>query len=354
MNEQNQQYIEEPQAEHEEVSIDYMKMLHDILKNWKLYVIIVPLAWIVTYLIMAAQPNYYNCIVRLAPEPTNDMAGSGFSLGSLFGGAMGGNEAIYPTLYPDLMNSTDFKTKLFPIKVKRSTDGKEMTYFDYLAYEQKKPWWENLFGAEKTRPQSKDTVNLFKLTPMQAFVAWKIGEKVTCLIDNKTQMISISVEDQDPLIAATIADSVKNRLQRAITDYRTSKVKVDLEYSKKLFEETKKRYEKARQLYASFADSNQDLILESVRVKQTDLENDLQLQFNAYTTVATQLQAAEAKVQQETPAFTTIQSAMVPLGPAGPNRKLPVYAVIFLSILFVTVWVLYKEGDFKQMMAIFS
>ena len=48
-----------------------------------------------------------------------------------------------------------------------------------------------------------------------------------------------------------------------------------------------------------------------------DLENEMQLQYKAYNTASAQLLAAEAKVQQETPAFTTLQSATVPVKKAG-------------------------------------
>lgn len=52
-------------------------------------------------------------------------------------------------------------------------------------------------------------------------------------------MISISVEAQDPLICATLTDTVQNRLQQFITDYRTSKARKDLEYYQELCSEAK-------------------------------------------------------------------------------------------------------------------
>ena len=149
-----------------------------------------------------------------------------------------------------------------------------------------------------------------------------------------------------------MADSVKTRLQNFITDYRTSKARVDLEYNKKIAAETKARYDRARRMYAEFADANQDIILESVRQRQTDLENEMQLQYNAYQQVAAQLLAAEAKVQQETPAFTTLQSATVPVVKAGPKRAQMCLIFVFLAFLGTTVWILYKEDDLKQLLGL--
>lgn len=85
-------------------------------------------------------------------------------------------------------------------------------------------------------------------------------------------MISISVEAQDPLICATLTDTVQNRLQQFITDYRTSKARKDLEYYQELCSEAKSKYEKVRQTYGSYADANNDIILESYKLKENDLE----------------------------------------------------------------------------------
>ena len=187
------------------------------------------------------------------------------------------------------------------------------------------------------------------MTKDQADIVKVIDKNVVCDVDKKTMVITINVTDQDPVIAATMADTVKTRLQKFITDYRTSKVRVDLEYNRKICAETKARYEKARQLYSEFMDHNRDIILQTVRQKQTDLENEMQLQYNAYQQVAAQLLSAEAKVQEETPAFTTLQSATVPVMKAGPKRAQMCLIFVFLAFLGTTGWILYKEDDWKQL-----
>ena len=125
-----------------------------------------------------------------------------------------------------------------------------------------------------------------------------------------------------------------------------------MEYNKKICAEAKVRYEKARQRYAEFVDANQDIILQTVRQKQTDLENDMQLQYNAYQQVAAQLLAAEAKVQEETPAFTTLQSATVPIVKAGPKRAQMCLIFLFLAFWGTTAFILYKEDDLKPLLGL--
>lgn len=338
--------------------IDFGAIWQAIKINKKLYYIVLPIAFVVGAVIAKSIPTYYSCQVMLAPE-----SGGGSSMGQLAslassfgvnigGGGNAGGDAITPSLYPDLMKSTDFKTSLFPIKVHGKKDKTSMTYYDYLKNEWKTPWWEDFFGLMAPEKQPDTLVNNFELTGEQARIAGMINKNVVCKIDKKTGLISISVTAQDSYIVALLADSVKTRLQDFLTDYRTQKSRYDLEYAQMLLRTAKKDYEHARQKYVEFVDANQDVVLESIRQMQTDLENDLQLQYNNYNTLSAQVLAYKAKVQEATPAFTTLQRATVPLGPAGPKRGQIVFVCLFLTALFTTVWVLYKEHLLKALLGL--
>ncbi len=351
-------------VENEESSIDFGKIFKDLLKHKSLYFKVLPAAFVLAAIYALSLPNFYSCTVKLSPEMSGSKASAGSlaSLASSFGVNLGtggaGTEALFPTLYPDLMNSVDFKTSLFPVKVTREEDNKSFTYYDYLMNEQKAPWWSKatkaFFGLFSHQPSDIDhqKVDPFRLTKVQTDIVKAINKNVVCDVDKKTMVITINVTDQDPVICATMADTVKTRLQNFITDYRTSKARVDLEYNKKIAAETKARYDKARRKYAEFSDANQDIILESVRQKLTDLENEMQLQFNAYQQVAAQLLAAEAKVQEETPAFTTLQSATVPVKKAGPKRAQMCIIFLFLAFLGTTAYILYREDDLKPLLGL--
>ena len=309
---------------------------------------------------MLSIPNYYKCTVMLAPEiPGGNKGTSGLaSLASSFGvnlGSATGADAIMPNLYPDLMNSVAFRASLFPVKVQQEDGDTAMTYYDYLENYQRMPWWSagmkavgngissvisSILGNEEV---TSDKVNPFRLTKEQMKIAEIMQQKVVCDVDNKTFVITIDVTDQDPLVAATLADSVQVRLQDFITDYRTRKARVDLAYNQKLFKESKARYEEARKRFANFSDANRNVLFESKRSERTELENEMQLQYRAYSQITAQLQLAEAKVQQETPAFTTLQPATVPIKKAGPKRTSIVFIFLILSVLGLTLFIFHKE-----------
>lgn len=339
--------------------INFGDIWQAIKKNIRLYYIVLPVALVLGVVIAKSIPDYYKCEVLLAPES----GGGGSSLGSLAslassfgvnigGGGSAGGDAITPSLYPDLIKSTDFKTSLFPIKVHRKKDRKTITYYDYLKNEWCEPWWKDWFGLRAPEKKKDTLVNNFELTGEQARIAGMIMKNVVCKIDKKTGLISIEVKAQDPYIAALLADSVKTRLQDFLTGYRTKKSRHDLEYAEMLLRTAKKDYERARQKYVEFVDANQDIVLESVRQKQTDLENDLQLQYNNYNTLCAQVLAYKAKVQEATPAFTILQRPTVPLGPEGPKRDNIVFICLFIATLITTIWILHKENQLKPLLGL--
>ena len=350
--------------------IDFASLWQSVKSRRRLYAKVLGITFVLACIYALSLPKSYTCEVMLAPELSMTSSRTSLTaLASSFGLKMGtssvGNEALFPTLYPDLMNSVDFKTSLFPVRVHKKDSTRVMTYYDYLLTEQKQTWWSSLIGgilngissifpvdSAQLAKANKKEVDPFRLTKKQTAIVNSLKRKIVCDVDKKTMVITIQVHDQDPWIAATMADSVKARLQDFITQYRTGKARKDLEYQKKLFAETKREYDRARQLYAEFADANQDIILQSVRTKQVDLENEMQLKFNAYNAVANQLQAAKAKVQEETPAFTTLQSATVPVKPVGPKRKRIVLMALFLAFCCTTAWAFYKDNLLKPLLGI--
>ena len=339
-------------------TINFAKIFKTLWAGRVTYYKVLPAAFLLAAICAISLPNYYNCTVKLSPELSGSKKAGGLaSLASSFGVNLGtsgaGTEALFPTLYPDLMSSVDFKASLFEVKVTREEDNQTFTYYDYLMNEQKTPWWSagmkaffSLFNSKEEMQKTK--VDPFRLTAEQTGIVKTIDKNVVCDVDNTTMVITIDVTDQDPLICATMADSVKTRLQKFITDYRTSKARVDLEYNKKMLVEARAKYDQARDRYAAFADSHRAVISQTARMKVADLQTEMEMRSQILQQVIAQLQEAEMKVQENTPAFTTLQSATVPVLKAGPKRAQMCLIFTFLAFLCTSVYILYKEGDLKQ------
>lgn len=162
-------------------------------------------------------------------------------------------------------------------------------------------------------------------------------------------VIYISVSDVDPYVAACMADTLQKRLQEYITLYRTQKARQDLAYAQKLNDDAKSKYEKARQQYVTFADANTDVMLASYQAKMEDLENDMQLKYNNYTSTKQQIQQAHDKIKENTPAFTIIQQASVPLKSSSTPRSVIVIMFLLFGIFIDLAWVLLIKDNLNKL-----
>ena len=324
-------------------AIDVIKLLLADKKKIGIYSLV---AGVIGVLLAFGTPKIYKSTVVLAPEESgNSFSGSISSLASMVGmnmkiGQTG--DAIYPEIYPDLMGSTKFIVGLFPVKVTTQKTHDTYTYQEYLEKHQRLPiheypmaWIADMIEKLKSDDNGGKghKTDPFCLTKKEDGVAKSIKAKIDCSVDKKTNVITIIVEDQDPLIAATMADSVQEHLQLAITDYRTKKARIDLEYMGKLFDEASQQYKKARLKYASFGDANSKVALQSVQSQLDELENELQLKYNIYQQVVEQLQLAKAKVQERTPAFTIIENATVPIKHSSRPKVVSLIIWMFLGFI---------------------
>lgn len=343
---------QQPAAE----AVDLRIVFSKIWKQKKLFAIVLPIVFVLSCLHVFNLPRYYKTDISLAPEIENSSVGGGLSsIASSFGfdlSDMETTDAITPLLYPDLMDDNKFVVDMFGIKVKGSKDSVDCDYYTYLTKHQKYPWYtkpmdkiKSLFKKkQKTGDNTQTDEDPYVLSEQDDDVVNNIRGNISIKVDKKTGVITISATAQDPLICKTLADSVTKRLQAFITHYRTAKAQKDVDYYKHLMEESQRSYEKVRREYAAYSDANMEVVLESVKSNMEDMENDMQLKYNQYTTYNTQYQSAIAKLRERTPAFTMLKGANVPIKPDGPKRMLTVFIFLFMACVVISVYALYKDA----------
>lgn len=344
-----------------EIRLDLIFKL--ILSNWKKYIIPFALTAILSVLYIIQIPRYYKASVMLAPESSNANAMGGLGgLAAMAGVNLNTNasqDAIIPTFYPDLMKSTDFIVPLLNVRVETLKGEFNGTLGTYLTKYSKSSVLSMLMGkvvnsivpnkaAEiSVNKNGSYAINPFKMTKDEDALCSSLSSMINCTVDKKTDVISIDVTAQDALVAAQLADTLLSKLQGFITEYRTKKAKNDLVYYTGLCAKAKSDYEKKQHEYAVYADAYQDVTLQTFKVKEERLENEMQIAYNNYNQLKQQVQLAEAKVLERTPAFTTIQNASVPVKPAGPKRVIFCCGMMVLCFIVVTIWIIVRDPQLK-------
>uniref|UniRef100_A0AB33JLU1 Wzz/FepE/Etk N-terminal domain-containing protein n=2 Tax=unclassified Prevotella TaxID=2638335 RepID=A0AB33JLU1_9BACT len=332
--------------------IDVIALILKVLSNKTSLKISVIASAIIGIIVALNTPKSYQANAMLAPELASGglgLSGNIADMASNFGIELGNKaamDAIYPELYPDVFASTDFVLRLFDIPIRSKDNEQVRTYRTHLMIEQKIPFWNypkiwlSRLLTKKTVASGQGKNDPFILSKADYALCDNIRNSTLCSIDKKTSVITISVTDQDPLVAAIVADTLQSRLQDYITNYRTKKARTDYQYYKRLTYQAKTEYQKAQRLYASYADTNTDVQLQSFRSKIDEKENEMQLKYNIYTQAATQMHQALAKIQERTPAFTMIQKPVMPYKASSTPRFLIVLIFIIIGIGFDAIWVL--------------
>lgn len=339
---------------------DLLELVSNLWNSRKLFVRNIGIAAVIGLIVAFSIPKVYTSKVVLAPEVSGEsnIGGSLSSLASMAGiniGTSNGSDALYPELYPQIVSSAPFIAELFKVQVK-SQDGELCTtYYDYLYNHQKLPWWKHiivtcrkvvkavasLFSSQKPTAGG-DVVDPFNFTRNQRNVANSVKDAVSVFVDKKDQLITLSVTAQDPLISATMTDSVKVKLQDAIIAYRTKKACRDLEFSEKMYADAQKEYFDAQKRYAIHSDKNQSVVLDSYLIETERLRNEMDLAYSVYNQMAQQLQVSKIKVQERTPVFTEVEPVTVPLLGSGMSRALILFIWIFLGLVCTAAWILCK------------
>lgn len=356
------------QAEDKNHEIDIVAIVKKVIKDkWSLLVFFIIFAVLgVTVALMT--PRTYSTDVVVAPELSSGSMPEGLSdIASMVGvdlnnGNKSSVDAIYPQIYPDVISSNDFIVQLFNIPVTTEGAKNSKTYFDHITKDAKKGFWDYpktwMGNIVKKITGKKDTTNLadastvidpVHLNKVQSDIRDAIRSQVTCVVDKKTNVITITAKDFDRFVSAEVADTVQKRLRNYIIEYRTKKFKQDVAYAQSLVDTAEAKYVKTRNAYTAFAEANTDVTQESFVTKRDEMENNMQMRYTNYTQALQQLQVAQAKLREHTPVFTVIQEASVPFKPSGTPRSLIVLGYVLAGLFFDAIWVLLLKQKFMRL-----
>lgn len=340
-----------------ELEIDLKEVLYKIIYIRKSLYKAAGIGLIIGIIVAFSIPKIYTANVILSPEMGSVKGGggmAGFAASFLGSGSIANDvDALNASLSSDIVASTPFLIELLTINLPVSGGEKSLTLDTYLD-EQASPWWsyiisfpemviggiKSLFIEHNKVASNKIKQDVIELTSEENAKINALRNNIAVEINKKTAITKVSVTLQNPQVAAVVVDSVVNRLQEYIISYRTFKAKEDCSYLENLFKERQLEYYMAQNKYVTYVDSHDNLILQSVRAEQERLQNDMNLAYQVYSQVATQLQIARAKVQEEKPVFAVIEPAVVPLYSSSLGMKVYVLIFMFLAIFSTAIWIL--------------
>lgn len=320
--------------------IDIKTIGRKLLDNWKLILIITAAGFVLGCILSFGVPRKYTVVSKVAPElslRTNSLT-SFAQFAGINSLLSNNNDALLPSVYPDIVSSKPFLAELCRMNVNDST------LYYYLLNDTKMSWLgavislparavggiKSLFSDED---ESKNNViDPYRPTRQQDAVMRMLGKMIRVDVEKKNFLVTISVTAQDPVVAADLSKRIIYNLKQTVIKYRTQKAVDNVVYLEKVYKEAEKDYYDTQVEYAYYLDHNQNITLKSNLVKGLNYQNDASLKFQLYSSLATELQQSRTKLMQETPVFAEIAPPSVPVRPSNSKKT---FALAFAFIAFI-------------------
>ena len=366
------------QVEDDEISINFGEIWRALLKYKFVIAITALLFAILGALYSLTLNNEYEASVKMVPESADNKSGGGGGLGGLsslaglaginIGGATG-TDAIQPAMYPNIVESIPFLQELINAKIYNPKIKKWQVLKEYLKEHQSnapiKIYDSEKLEEDRAKKQLSDadlkdltipsspgqSIDFINIDLKEAHILNKLKSYIKVEVDKKTMFLTITCTLQNPVIAANLTSLVQNQLTRYIVNYRTEKVRKEMIFLTSRQDEARKRYDQALYTYSNYKDQNRNRFLNVAKTQEKKLQYEVDLAFNLYSSLTTQLSEAQIRVQKETPIFKILEPARVPLSRTSPKRSLITIGAMFIGIFVSLVIVFFKSVNLKDLLS---
>ncbi|WP_338224234.1 GNVR domain-containing protein [Algoriphagus confluentis] len=271
-----------------------------------------------------------------------------------------GQMALTSEIFPDVIQSRDFLNSIGKEEfVFESKGGISQSLNDY--YYEEKPGnlvsksFNFLLGipnvvlawftpappvpTESTAVQAVEEENYLRFSSKELYAINQLKKRI--LVDEKGKTIRLTVTMPEPLISARVNALVMEKLIAYVTEYKLKRQRINMEFIQQRVAETQEKFNQAQLDLASFRDANQGLISQRARTREEKLQFEFNIAFNVYNSLKQEAEQTQIQLKKETPVFTVLEKAAIPLGPSKPNRPLILIFSVFLGFFVGAVFNLY-------------
>ncbi len=347
-----------------EQEIDLVDLLHKLWVQRRFILKVVAAFMVIGLLLALFGRKEYTAGGQFVPQTSRSMSSSSMSslaalAGINLGNIMGNEQLISPMVYPNIVNSNNYKRDLLQTKITLADEEEPITLLTYLTDEKYERF--SLVGtilkytiglpgvivrAIKGEPErtelNQEEFPFVVLSKEEKQAVSALKDILSIDVEEKYGYIEISAQMPEPMAAAQVAESAITLLEHYVTEFKLQKVADNLAFVQGRYEEVKADYERIQAERAAYKDANQGLATSRAQTMIENLDNQYQLANGIYSEMAAQLERAKIQVKETTPVFTMIDPVTLPNKPSKPRRMMTLVGFTFLGILAACGYVLLK------------
>ncbi len=343
-----------------EFSIDALAIILKALgKRTRILFIVFVLFFIIGIIISSMIKKEYTANATILPQAdiSSSISSKYSSFAVLAGLNISGQEGskLTPKLYPVFLDNLYFQRKLYNKTIKTSAISDSITYGDYMLnyYDEGSlarlksntlglpSKFISLFKSKKTNSKVLDTVGVNRRTEDEIFQEKILKKQLKVTIREEQGVMVIEAVTHDPLLSEQLVRSCEEVLQKTIIDGTIEKSKIELEFLEKRLKVAKEDYTAKRSALGNFRDRNKFALTSYTKNIEEQLNSEYQLTFSVYSQIATQIENAKLQIAKDTPIFTVIKPAVVPIGSSSTSSAVIALGVAFSGVFVVILIILF-------------
>ncbi len=264
------------------------------------------------------------------------------------------SEQLSPKLFPEIIKSVPFQLDLIHEPIHFQILDSTMSSFIYFTHIASPSIFEqmtitsilgkikNVF-SKKIEEKTEEKIDILHVLPKEWSVIQNLRERFKIEVTAKTGVIEVTTEMPDFYAAAQMTNILVKKLTAEVISYKTEKTKTNLFFIKDRYNECKTAYEKKQKILARYSDRNKNLSSSLVRIEYQRLQNDMDIAFEVYKNLASQLEQAKIKVKEETPVFKILDPVTLQQNPIKPKKKLIIFIFILVGMMSAIITILVKK-----------
>ena len=312
--------------------IDLIELLKTAWNGRKQIIIISFVFVLVGVAAALLSPVVYSSSTTFINSQTESSSSSGLSgVASLVGinlGGMSSGSEIPPTMYPQLGESIEFKRDLLNSYI----DEKEQIKLeDFLA---------NYNDIEKSVTENNNKLFISEYEDVLFNI---INDVVSISVNQKDGFITITANMPNSEYAANTCINAREILQQTVINNRIKSAKQKLEYSEEQLNSKRIEFEEVQNKLAYFNDSNLNLVTSSVINEREKLEAEFQIINAVMIELSKQVEQRKLQVSEDTPVFSIVKEASMPVKRSSPKRIQMVLIFGFIGLIVSISYTLVKN-----------
>jgi uncharacterized protein involved in exopolysaccharide biosynthesis len=341
--------------------IDLKDLIIPIWKARKQILTIATLCGILGGIIGFLTPATYTASSTFLPQTAQAGGGLSGSLGGLASlaginlstGAGGGGE-IPPSMYATVLGSQPFRKRILDAKI--VVGGDSVSYRDYLKNQPKSLLGAiseytiglpgKVSGAMNSKEESSAVLAIDGLQPLsdeEFKLQNEVSGKVSISNDKKEGVVSLTVVEGNPLVAAQVAQVTEQILQDWIIEYKIKNAKAQYDFIESQFEAKQKEFFSIQEQLANYTDRNQNVLAASYLTRLDRLQAEFDLVNTVYSELAKQKEQAAIQLSKDTPTFSVLDPVDVPKEKTGPKKSIYIMGAFFGGLIFSAGWFLARK-----------